>query len=171
MKYNSNLEPAEMSYFRLNLLSFLRDSHPDKANDLSFIAGRGDMAAEAYSEAVKNGLDHIQAAEIANEALFKGLHFSPYNIIVEILWNEFYEEVSPSEAGAKAKELLPACQAVFAKYSASREQNQARLSSAEAPPILSKYNLNDDYAGTTEYQSLYTELVGTILILLENELQ
>ena len=51
MKYNSNLEPAEMSYFRLNLLSFLRDSHPDKANDLSFIAGRGDMAAEAYSEA------------------------------------------------------------------------------------------------------------------------
>jgi hypothetical protein len=149
MKYNSNLEPAEMSYFRLNLLSFLRDSHPDIANDLSFIAGRGDMAAEAYSEAIKSGLDHIQAAEIANEALFKGLHFSPYNIIVEILWNEFQDEVSPSEAGAKAKELLPACQAVFAKY-----------------------NLNDDYAETTGYQSLYTtELVGTILILLENELQ
>ncbi|MDL2256933.1 DUF1896 domain-containing protein [Bacteroidales bacterium OttesenSCG-928-I14] len=35
-----------MSYFRLNLLSYLRDSHPDKANDLSFIAGRGNMAAE-----------------------------------------------------------------------------------------------------------------------------
>ena len=146
MKYNSNLEPAEMSYFRLNLLSFLRDSHPNKANDLSFIAGRGDMAAEAYSEAIKNGLDHIQAAEIANETLFKGLHFSPYNLIVEILWNEFYDEVSPIEA--QAKELMPECQAVFAKY-----------------------NLNDDYAETTEYQSLYTELVGTILILLENELQ
>lgn len=148
MKYTSNLEPAEMSYFRLNLLSFLRDSHPDKANDLSYIAGRGDMAAEAYSQAIKNGLDHIQAAEIANETLFKGLHFSPYNIIVEILWNEFYEEISPSEAQLKAKELLPECQAVFAKY-----------------------NLNDNYAETTEYQSFYTELVGTILILLENELQ
>ena len=148
MKYNSNLEPAEMSYFRLNLLSFLRDAHPDKANDLSFIAGRGDMVAEAYSEAIKSGLDHIQAAEIANEALFKGLHFSPYNIIVEILWNEFFDEVSPGEAQTKAKELLPECLAVFAKY-----------------------NLNDDYAETTEYQSLYTELVGTILILLEDELQ
>ncbi len=91
---------------------------------------------------------NLEPAEIANEALFKGLHFSPYNIIVEILWNEFYEDVSPSEAGAKAKELLPECQAVFAKY-----------------------NLNDDYAETTEYQSLYTEFVGTILILLENELQ
>jgi hypothetical protein len=148
MKYNSNIEPAEISYIRLNLLSFLRDSHPEKASDLSFIAGRGDMAAEAYSEAVKNGLDHIQAAEIANEALFKGLHFSPYNIIVEILWNEFFDEVSPSEAQSKAKELLSECQAVFAKY-----------------------NLNDDYAETTEYQSLYTELIGTILILLEDELQ
>ena len=148
MKYNSNLEPAVMSYFRLNLLSYLRDSHPDKANDLSFIAGRGDMAAEAYSEAVKSGLDHIQAAEIANETLFKGLYFSPYNVIVEILWNEFSDEVSPGEAQTKAKDLLPECQAVFAKYS-----------------------LNDDYAETTEYQSLYTELVGTILILLENELQ
>jgi hypothetical protein len=148
MKYNSNLEPAEMSYFRLNLLSYLRDSHPNKANDLSFIAGRGDIAAEAYSEAVKSGLDHIQAAEIANETLFKGSHFSPYNIIVEILWNEFFDEVPPGKAQTKAKDLLPECQAVFAKY-----------------------NLNDDYAETTEYQSLYTELVGTILILLENELQ
>ena len=148
MKYNSNLDPAEMSYFRLNLLSYLRDSHPDKANDLSFIAGRGDMAAEAYSEAIKSGLDHIQAAEIANETLFKGLHFSPYNVIVEILWNEFSDEVSPGEAQTKAKDLFPECQAVFAKYS-----------------------LNDDYAETTEYQSLYTEIVGTILILLENELQ
>lgn len=148
MKYNSNFELAEMSYFRLNLLSYLRDAHPDKANDLSFIAGRGDMAAETYSEAIKSGLDYIQAAEIANEALFKGLHFSPYNIIVEILWNEFFDEVSPSEARAKAKELLPECQVVFAKY-----------------------DLNDNYAATDEYQSLYTELVGTILILLENELQ
>jgi len=148
MKYNSNLEPAEMSYFRLNLLSYLRDSHPDKENDLSFIAGRGDMAAEAYSDAIKSGLDHIQASEIANEVLFRGLHFSPLNTIVEILWNEFFDEVSPGIAQEKAKELMPECQAVFAKY-----------------------NLNDDFAETTEYQSLYTELVGTILILLEDELQ
>jgi len=148
MKYNSNLEPAELSYFRLNLLSYLRDSHPDKANDLSFIAGRGDMAAEAYSEAIKNGLDHIQAAEIANDTLFEGLHFSPHNVIVEILWNEFFDEVRPGTAQEKAKELMPECQAVFAKY-----------------------NLTDDYAETTEYQLLYTELVGTIVILLENELQ
>ena len=145
---NSNSEPNEMSYFRLNLLSYLQDSHPDLAYNHAFVSGRGDVAAEAYSEAIKSGYDHIQAAEIANETLFKGLHFSPYNIIVEILWNEFFDEVSPGEAQGKARELMPECQAVFAKY-----------------------NLNDDYAEMTEYQSLYTELVGTILMLLENELQ
>lgn len=148
MKHNSNSAPAEMSYFRLNLLSYLRDAHPDKANDLSFIAGRGDMAAEAYSEAVKNGSDHIQASEIANEVLFKGLHFSPYNLIVEILWNEFFDEVNPSEAQQKAVELLPECRTLFANY-----------------------DLNDDFSETPEYQSLYTELTGTILILLEDGLQ
>ena len=145
---NSNSEPTEMSYFRLNMLSYLRDSHPELANNHSFVSGRGDMAAEAYSEAIKNGSDHIQAAEIANETLFKGLHFSPYNLIVEILRNEFSDEVSESEIHEKAGELMPECR-----------------------DILSAYNLNDDFAESTAYQLLYTELVGTILTLLENELQ
>ena len=139
MKYNSNLEPAEMSYFRLNLLSFLRDSHPDKANDLSFIAGRGDMAAEAYSEAVKSGLDHIQTAEIANETLFKGLHFSPYNVIVEILWNEFADIAPQSYAITLAINLLPLTQ-----------------------PIFDRYTPGDDFAYTAEYELFYTELTGFI---------
>ncbi len=113
MKSNSNLEPAELSYFRLNLLSYLSDSHPEKANDLSFIAGHGDLTAESYSDAIKSGLDHIQAAEIANEVLFKGLHFSSLNTIVEILWNEFSEEIPPGTAQQKATELLPDCKAVL----------------------------------------------------------
>lgn len=145
---NSNSEPAEMSYFRLNLLSYLRDSHPELANNHSFVSGRGEMAAEAYSEAIKNGSDHIQAAEIANETLFEGLYFSPYNLIVEILRNEFFDEVSESEIHEKAGELMPECR-----------------------DILSAYNLNDDFSESAEYELLYTELVGTILTLLENELQ
>jgi len=38
----------KLSYFRLSLLSYLRDSHPHLANDAAFIATRGDAAAEAY---------------------------------------------------------------------------------------------------------------------------
>ena len=145
---NSNSEPTEMSYFRLNMLSYLRDSHPELANNHSFVSGRGDMAAEAYSEAIKNGSDHIQAAEIANKILFKGLLFSPYNLIIEILRNEFSVEIPESEIREKAGELIPECR-----------------------DILSAYNLNDDFSESAEYELLYTELVGTILTLLENELQ
>ena len=147
MKYSLNSGPAEMSYFRLNLLSYLLDSHPDKANDHSFISARGDMAAEAYSEAIKSGLNHIEAAEIANDILFTGLHFSSLNTIVEILWNEFSDEVNSEIAREKAIQLLPECYPVFAKY-----------------------ELNDDFKDTADYQSLYTEITGAILILLENGL-
>ncbi len=145
MKYNSNSEPMEMSYFRLNLLSYLRDAHPDKANDLSFIAGRGDTAAEAYSQAIKSGLDHIQAAEIASEALFKGLHFSPYNTIVEILWNEFQHEVPEDKAKELAIKLLPEC-----------------------APVLANYLISDNFTSEPEYELLYTELTGIIALYLES---
>jgi hypothetical protein len=133
----------EMSYFRLNLLSYLRDTHPDKVNDFSFIAGRGDTAAEAYSQAIESGLDHIQAGEIANKTLFAGLHFSSYNTVIEILWNEFQNEVPEDKAKELALQLLPECQSVFAKYA-----------------------LNDDFVSEPEYDQLYTELTGTIVLYL-----
>lgn len=49
------LRDCGILYFSLNLLSYLLDSHPDKAGDLSFIAGHGDLAAECYSDAIKSG--------------------------------------------------------------------------------------------------------------------
>ena len=49
-------QPQELSYYRLSLLSFLRESHPELVNDTDFIATRGDSAAEAYSEAILTAL-------------------------------------------------------------------------------------------------------------------
>ena len=45
-------EPDELSYYRLTLLSFLRESHPDLADDESFVTTRSDQAAEAFSAAI-----------------------------------------------------------------------------------------------------------------------
>ena len=92
---NSTIPSAEMSYFRLQLHAYLQDTHPDKADNLSFIAARGDSAAEAYSNAIKNWADHVQAAEFANQIFFEGLHFSPFNTLFEILWKEFFEALFP----------------------------------------------------------------------------
>ena len=135
----------ELSYFRLSLLSYLRDSHPHLVNDSAFIAARGDAAAEAYSAAVKNGQAHDQAGEIANEVLYAGLLFSPYRTIVRILWNEFEKEVTPMLSEGVAIELLPKLVSVF-----------------------NKYDLTDDFDTTEEYDQFYTELTGAIQILLED---
>ncbi|GHV15030.1 hypothetical protein FACS1894169_05270 [Bacteroidia bacterium] len=148
MKANNKSAAVEMSYFRLSLLSYLRDSHPDKAADKQFIASRGDAAAEAYSHIIKSGGSHEEAEEAASQILYAGLHFSPYRTIVNILWDEFTDETDPTLAEGLAIELLP------------------RLSA-----VIGKYTLSDDFADSQEYRLLYTELTGAIQILLEDGVQ
>lgn len=64
-------EPDELSYYRLTLLAFLRESHPDLADDESFVATRSEQAAEAFSAAVRSGLTYDDAAQQANALLFR----------------------------------------------------------------------------------------------------
>ena len=141
----SEQQPQELSYYRLLLLSFLRESHPELVSDTDFIATRADSAAEAYCEAVRTGSTHDAAAEIANQILFSGLHFSKYDVIVTVLWNEFSEEVPQGNAGTLALRLLPVCEEIFAKYP-----------------------LSDEFMFEPAFDNLYTEITGTILIWLDD---
>jgi hypothetical protein len=146
---NKNIEPVELSYYRLTLQSFLRESHPELANDAEFIANRGDLAAQTYSQAISTGQSYNQAEALASEVLYKGLYFSKPDTIVNVLWNEFYEAVPQGSAKNMAQKLLEYCEGIF-----------------------SKYPLSDDFAYEPEYNELYTELTGTIVIWMEeHELQ
>ncbi|NDV64636.1 DUF1896 family protein [Bacteroides sp. 224] len=136
---------GELSYYELSLLSFLREDFPERAKDVEFIRERADHAAETYNQAIKNGHSHIEAEELASDELFKGLAFSPYNTLVIILWNEFSEEIPEDDAKSVALMVLPICS-----------------------EILAKYSISDDFIDTPEYDLLYTELTGTIQILLED---
>ena len=136
---------GDLSYYGLSLLSYLTNNHPDLAADNTFIAGRADLAAEVYSDTVKSGLTHIDAEERASAELYRGLHFSPYNTLRNILWDEFSTEIPENDAPAVALRLLPLC-----------------------TEILAKYDLSDDFAATAEYGLLYTELTGIVQILLED---
>lgn len=148
MKAKHTSTAVEMSYFRLSLLSYLRDSHPGKAADKQFIASRGDAAAEEYSRIIKLGGSHDEAEEAASQTLYAGLHFSLYRTIVTILWEEFAEETDPAQAEGLAMELLPHLSA-----------------------IIEKYTLSDDFADSPGYRLLYTELTGAIQTLLEDGIQ
>lgn len=150
MSDNQQIPSGELSYYGLSLLSYLRDSHPMLADDTAFIAERADRAAEAYSDAIRAGSTHTDAEAAASEELYRGLLFSPYNTLVHILWDEFASEIPEDAARAVALRLLT--------LPALRD-------------VLAKYDLTDDFAATSEYQLLYTELVGTVQILLEDGLQ
>jgi hypothetical protein len=58
---NSKNNAPDISYYRLSLTDFLRESHPELLIDNAFIAERSEAAAETYSQAVLNGSNQIEA--------------------------------------------------------------------------------------------------------------
>ena len=141
---NDKNKSAEFSYYGLYLLKYLRENHPDRVSDTDFIEGRAAHAADVYEQSRLEGATPEGAQELAMAALLQGLHFSKYNTVIEVLWNEFADEVPPGDAPVFALTLLPATEEVFARYP-----------------------LADGFAYTPEYDLLYTELTGTVAIYLE----
>ena len=137
----------DISYFRLSLMDFLRESHPERSKDHRFIIACTEAATDAYERAIRSGDNPLQATEQANAVLYSGLHFSKHDTLVNILWNEFANEVPEDDAKSLAIELLPDCE-----------------------PIFAGYPLSDNFAYEPEYELLYTELTGTIALIIESRL-
>ena len=137
----------ELSYFRLKLESYMSEHHPERMSDMEFITARADMALTAYCDAVAQGFNHLEAERIASEVLFSGLHFSKYDTLVSVLENEFEREL-PAPLPEKLVPILLANKAVQATFAG--------------------YELTDAFAASGQYDRLYTELTGTIVLLIES---
>jgi len=93
----------------------------------------------------------LEAERIASEVLFSGLHFSKYDTLVSVLEDEFESEL-PAPLPERLSLLLLANKAVQATFD--------------------KFGLTDTFAASEQYDRLYTELTGTIVLLIEsNKLQ
>lgn len=134
----------ELSYYGLYLLSYLKENHPDIATDKAFIETRSTIAADIYEQARKEGYTPEGAQELAMISLMQGFHFSKYNTLIEVLWNEFTDEIQQGDAADFAVKLQPSLEEIFTRYP-----------------------LSDDFAYTPEYDALYTELTGAIMIHIE----
>ena len=119
------------------------ENHPNRV-ELKFISERAEIAAEHFERSRREGHSVEEAQEIAMAALTLGLHFSPYNTIIEVLWNELEGLVDPAEAPQVALRLLDEYQSIF-----------------------DEYDLSDEFATTTEYEQLYTQLTGVITLKFE----
>ena len=79
-------------------MEFLKESHPERLNDHRLTIACADAAAETYEQTIRNGGTPGQAIVAANNVLFRGLHFSRHDTLVNILWNEFADEVPEDES-------------------------------------------------------------------------
>ena len=136
----------ELSYFRLKLETYLSEHFPEMLSDKSFITARADEALTAYCDAIAQGFSHPEAEVMASEVLYQGLHFSKYDTLVSVLENEFEKEL-PSPLPDRLTPML--------------------LKNKAVQSVFDKYELTDNFAAGTEYDKLYTELTGTIVLLIE----
>ena len=143
-----NAPQTGLSYYGLSLLSYLRESHPDLADDADFIRTRAQAAAEADSCIRRSGGSRIEAAAQAGTGLHRGLHFSLYGTLANVIRSEFADIIPEEDAREAALILLP-----------------------QAREVARSYELADDFAATPQYALLYTELTGTVQILLDNGIQ
>ena len=136
----------ELSYFRLKLTAYLRDHQPDLVDDATLVSSRSDAALTTYCDAVAQGFSHPEAESIAGNVLFEGLHFSKYDTLMSVLENEFETEL-PSPLPERLAPILL--------------KNKAILS------VFGKYDLTDNFVASPQYEQLYTELTGTIVLIIE----
>ena len=137
----------ELSYFRLKLENYLGEHFPEMLSDKPFIMARSDEALTTYCDAVAQGFSHPEAESMASEVLYRGLHFSKYDTLVSVLENEFEKEL-PSPLPERLAPIL--------------------LKNKAIQSVFAKYDLTDDFEASPEYENLYTELTGTIVLLIES---
>ena len=137
----------ELSYFRLKLRSYMSEHHPERLQDTEFITARADLALTAYCDAVAQGFTHPEAESMASEVLYQGLHFSKYDTLIFVLENEFEREL-PAPLPERLALILLSNNAVQATFD--------------------KFGLTDTLASDEQYDRLYTELTGTIVLLIES---
>ena len=88
----------------------------------------------------------IRDRSMASEVLHRGLHFSKYDTLVSVIENEF-EKKLPSPLPERLTPML--------------------LKNKAVQSVFDKYELTDDFGASPEYEKLYTELTGTIVLLIE----
>ena len=136
----------ELSYFRLKLEAYLGEHYPERVNENTFVTARADEALAAYCDAIAQGFSYPEAEVMASEVLYQGLHFSKYDTLVSVLENEFEKEL-PSPLPERLTPML--------------------LKNKAVQSVFDKYELTDDFGASPEYEKLYTELTGTIVLIIE----
>jgi hypothetical protein len=130
----------DLSYFTIRLLEFLNISFPEKAHDTKFIEQRALWATETYERAFRLG----KSIQLCNAVLFKDLHFSRFDTILQVVSNEFVSSIFDEELKPFTLKML-----------------------SISEPVFRKYILSPDLAESQDFNALYNELTGRIASWIE----
>ena len=139
-----NENQTDFSYYGLYLLDYLRTNKFEQATDTAFIRERADRAAETYEKARIEGYPADGAQELAMDTLLCGLRYSRYAMLREVVENEFSDEVPEEKREAFIQKFLPLVGNVFTVYDLS----------------------DDNFALSSDYDLLYTELTGATVLFI-----
>lgn len=143
-KTQRQAQTQQLSYYGLYLQHYLQSNYFEQAADGAFIEERESHAASVFEQARREGHSVVEAQEAAMYALLEGLHFSKYTLLLRVIENEFAGEIPQEQTEAFAQKLLPLVENIF-----------------------SIYQPTDDFADTPEYDRLYSELTGAVVLYLE----
>ncbi len=137
---------TDFSYYGLYLLDYLRTNRFEQASDDAFIRERANRAARKHMRTVcRSKAPPEGAQELAMDTLLRGLRYSKYAILREVVENEFANEVPEKKREAFIRKLLPPVGNVFSAYDLS----------------------DDNFALSPEYDLLYTELTGAAVLYID----
>lgn len=130
-----NNSPNDLLYFTIRLQELLNISFPEKTHDTLFIEQRVLWATETYERSFRLGDSVELCLQAADLILFKDLHFSRFDTVLQVVSNEFAAAMFDEELKPFALRMLSTCEVIFTKYS-----------------------LSDDFTVSTEYNLLYADL-------------
>lgn len=142
--YNVTRED-ELSFYYLYLKNYL-DSYKFAGVTDTFIRARAELAEETYEKARRDGAEVDEAHELSMATLLDGYRYSDYEIIMDVLEEEFSDEVS--------EDLRP----FMATYLQSLRMVE---------DVFEEYDVQENtFVSSGQYKQLCCELTGVISIIL-----
>lgn len=135
----------ELSFYFLYLKNYL-ESYKFAGVTETFMRTRAELAEETYENARRNGAEVDEAHELSMAALLDGFRYSDYEIIMDVLEEDFYNDVSEDMRPFMATYLL-------------------NLGMVE--DVFDEYDIQENtFVSGGKYDALRCELTGVISIIL-----
>ena len=123
--------------FTLRLTDYIIQNHPDRITEKDFIETRAEEALQTFSECSRMGMRYEECKFESDKVLYRGLNFSPYKMVEEIMDTHFPEiDILSIHRPSLIMQILVHVKPVLARY--VNEENDDTFQGSESYPKAQK---------------------------------